>query len=112
MTRQIFVITLNVKDVTTRIELTPFLWVGPARSAQSAERKALRAQKNSVLRHWSYETCDKYRLTAMQLNRLVADGLITPPDLYEVTVTNVESEPYFPPQRGEKTDGFEPFGWD
>ena len=51
--------------------------------------------------------CNKYRLTAKQLERLINDGLITPPDLFEITVAKVESEPWVPSPIGD--DGLEPF---
>lgn len=68
---------------------------------------AIRAFKGLALAKWSAMVCNKYLLTAGQLKRLTNDGLITPPDLFEVTVAKVESEPWNPSPIGD--DGLEPF---
>jgi len=108
---QIFHILLNVVDINTQIVLPSYEWTGLASSALRAERKAIRGYKSLALAKWSYRICDEYRLTAKQLKRLINDGLITPPDLFEVTVANVESEPYIRPPKGGQVIGFETFDW-
>lgn len=82
----LFEVTLNVKDVNTQIELPSWTWQGVTNSPWRAERMAIRAFKGITLEMWSIRVCDKYGLTAKQLKRLVKDSLITPPDLFEVTV--------------------------
>ena len=104
MTKQIFYIDLNVKDVNTQIELPQYLWVGVSNSALRAERLAKAAYKRMAYRRWFFRTKGQYGLTAKQLQALIDDKLITPPDLVEVTVAKIESEPYCPPQRGDVED--------
>ena len=88
MEKQLFTITLNVKDVNTQIELPSWTWKGVSNSLFRAECMAIRAFKDLVLESWSARVCDKYCLTAKQLKRLV-DDLITPrDDLFEVTVAS------------------------
>ena len=107
MEKQHWTIKLKVVDLNTRIELPSWTWYGVSNSQWRAERKAIRAYKGLALDRWSAMVCNKYRLTAKQLERLINDGLITPPDLFEITVAKVESEPWVPSPIGD--DGLEPF---
>lgn len=118
----LWTITFNVKDVNTGIELPQYTWQGPLGDklgSERAVRKATKALKGLALAKWGWATCDKYRLTARQLKRLMDDGLITPPDLVEVTVANIESEPFVQPPKPKRLAvpksevvAFEPFDWD
>ena len=113
MTQILWIITLNVKDVNTQIELPQWTWQGvrAARCPQvRVERRAKSAYKNIVLDRWKCDCCNNYGLTAKQLRDMIDDHLVTPPDLVEVTVAKAESEPWNPSPIGD--DGIEPFDWD
>jgi hypothetical protein len=87
---QVYHIQLNVKDINTQIVLDPYEWYGMASTALRAERMAIRDYKSLALDEWRRKICNEYRLTATQLKRLIKDGIITPPDLVEVTVAKIE----------------------
>lgn len=113
MEKTLWTITLNVKDVNTQIELPQWTWQGvraPKCPQSRVERRAISAFKSLALNKWRWQTCKKYGLTAKQLGLMVEDGLITPPDLFEVTVAKAECEPWNPSPIGD--DGIEPFDWD
>lgn len=89
-------ITLNVKDVKTGIQLPTYEWtglVGNKGGSYRAERRAIAAFKYSVFAEWRRKTCDEYGLTARQLERMIEDGIVHHPDLFEVTVAKAECKP-------------------
>lgn len=88
--KPVYRITLNVVDVKTRIELSEVHAVVSASCPYRAKRWAIRRYKDRVLETWKYNVCEDYELTAKQIDQLIHDGLITPPDLYEVRTAAVE----------------------
>jgi hypothetical protein len=96
MITKVFHITLFVVDKNTRIVLPEYTWTGISGSALRAERRAINACKNEVLKRWVSNTAEKYGLTAKQLEQMMGDCIIRVPDLVEVTPIGCWTEPYKP----------------
>lgn len=89
-----FTVELNVRDVNTGIELPSHVWTGECSTALRAVRFAERTAMANH-RRWSKRMQVKYGLTARQLQALTEDGLLTPPNLIEVSLKGYSYEHYF-----------------
>lgn len=91
MEKQIYRITMKVVDLETKAVTPSIEKYVSARKQKVAEGIAIRAFKKWRLACWKYDICSDYDLTSEQLNDLITDGIITPPELADVTVIKAET---------------------
>lgn len=97
MKRDIWIVAIKVKHVETQIELEPWTWMGMARCRFIAERVAVATYENKVFDGWKRRVCNKFGLTATQLDDMIAADVVTKPnDIFDVKIAGAfkaECEP-------------------
>lgn len=82
----IFQVTLNPVDRITGIKLGTYTYKVRSRCDGIAEKMAIRHFKEEVKDAWVLQIMNKYDITYEQVSSMVADGVLTMPQYYDIGV--------------------------
>ena len=82
----IFRVTLNPVDRLTGIKLGIYTYKVRSRGEGIAEKTAIRHFKEEIKEAWELQIMTKYDITYDQVSSMVADGVLTMPQYYDIGV--------------------------
>ena len=85
-----FQVTLNLVDRITGIKLGIYTYKVRSRGEGIAEKTAIRHFKEDVKEAWELQIMTKYDITYEQVSSMVADGVLTMPQYYDIEVVSIK----------------------
>ena len=84
-----FQVTLNPVDLITGIRLGTYTYKVRSRGDGIAEKMAIRQFKEEHKTAWETHIMVKYDITYEQVSSMVADGVLTMPQYYDIEVVSI-----------------------
>lgn len=84
-----FQVTLNPVDRITGIKLGIYTYKVRSRGEGIAEKMAIRQYKEETKTAWEMHIMVKYDITYEQVSSMVADGVLTMPQYYDIEVVSI-----------------------
>ena len=87
--KTMFQVTLNPVDRITGIKLGTYTYKVRSRGEGIAEKMAIRQFREEVKAAWEMQIMTKYDITYEQVSSMVADGVLTLPQYYDIEVVSI-----------------------
>lgn len=84
-----FQVTLNPVDRITGIKLGIYTYKVRSRGEGIAEKTAIRHFKEEIKAAWELQIMTKYDIAYEQVSSMVADGVLTMPQYYDIEVVSI-----------------------